>query len=202
MRQWRDFPLPDGSYSDETRPWSQQDVCNYLPTFAEAAGTRSRVLYKCAPGLNTFASVGTGPHRGAHDVEGSLFVVSGHTLYQMAADGTATSKGTIPGTGFVSMTHNQVAGGNQLVIGTRDNAYVYNNVTGTLEAAGVALQSVDFLNQRILGVDVARRFWRYSGLADDRVEHAGQRVCRILAGSHRRRHRLAGRVAGVRRAHD
>jgi hypothetical protein len=53
MRQWRDFPLPDGSYSDDTRPWSQQDVCNYLPTFAEAAGTRSRVLYKPRAGAAT-----------------------------------------------------------------------------------------------------------------------------------------------------
>jgi hypothetical protein len=65
------------------------------------------------------------------------------------------------------MTHNQIDGGNELLIGTRDNAYVYNTVTGTLhQNAGVALQSVDFLNQRILGVDVGRRFWRYSGLAD------------------------------------
>lgn len=166
MRQWTDFPLPDGSYSDDTRPWSQQDVCNYLPTFAEASGTRSRVLYKCAPGLNTFANIGTGPHRGSHDVEGRLFIVSGGTLYQLAVDGTATSRGSIPGTGFVSMTHNQVDGGNQLVIGTGNNSYVYDTTTSTLTALGISLLSVDFLNQRILGVDVARRFWRYSGLAD------------------------------------
>jgi len=163
---WADFPLPDGSYSDATRPWSQQDVCNYLPTFAESSGTRSRVKYACVPGLQTFATVGDGPHRGARDVEGKLFVVSGRTLYQVATDGTATSKGTIPGTGLVSMTHNQIANGNQLLIGTGDNSYLYDTVLDTLVATGIPLTSVDFLNQLFLGVDQARRFSRYSGLAD------------------------------------
>lgn len=166
MGDWRDFPLPDGSYSDETRPWTQQDVCNYLPTFAEGPGTRSRVKYATAPGQRTWAVVGDGPHRGARDVEGKRFVVSGNKLYQVATTGIATLLGTIPGTRRVSMTHNQIAGGNELVIATGDNSYVWNTVAGTLTATGVPLLFVDFINQMIVGIDVARRFWRYSGLAD------------------------------------
>ena len=166
MRKWRDFPLPDGSYSDDTRPWSQQDVYNYLPTRAEQSGTRSPMKYLPVPGLDHFANVGTGPHRGGHDVEGRIFVVSGNKLYQVATDGTATERGTIPGTGRVSMTHNQIDGGNELLIGTGSNSYVWNTVTEALTANGVPLFSVDFLNQLCLGVDQQRRFWRYSGLAD------------------------------------
>lgn len=162
---WLPLELPDGSYADDTRPFSQQDVVNYLPTFAEAQGTRSRAKYKTVPGLAHFAHVGDGPHRGARDVEGKLFVVSGRKLYQVSVAGTATEIGTIPGTGKVSMTHNQISGGNQLVIATGDNSYVYNTVTEVLAATGVPLVCVDFLNQRILGVDQARRFWRYSGVA-------------------------------------
>lgn len=166
MADWRDFPLPDGSYSDDTRPWTQQDVCNYLPTFAEGPGARSRVKYATAPGLRTWAVVGDGPHRGSRDVEGKRFVVSGNKLYQVAITGVATLLGTIPGTRRVSMTHNQIAGGNELVIATGDNSYVWNTVAGTLTATGVPLLFVDFINQMIVGIDVARRFWRYSGLAD------------------------------------
>lgn len=166
MADWRDFPLPDGSYSDDCRPFTQQDVCNYLPTFAEATGTRSRTKYVPVPGLVTLAGVGNGPHRGIRDVEGKLFVVSGNTLYQVATDGTATSRGTIPGTRRVSMVHNQIDGGNELIIATGDNSYVWNTVTETLTATGVPLLFVDFLNQLIIGIDVARRFWRWSGLAD------------------------------------
>ena len=166
MGAWQPFPLPDGSYSDDTRPWSQQDVYNYLPTRAEQSGTRSPMKYLPVPGLDHFANVGTGPHRGGHDVEGRIFVVSGNKLYQVATDGTATERGTIPGTGRVSMTHNQIDGGNELLIGTGSNSYVWNTVTEALTANGVPLFSVDFLNQLCLGVDQQRRFWRYSGLAD------------------------------------
>lgn len=166
MAQWRDFPLPDGSYSDETRPFSQQDVVNYLPTIAERNGTRSSVLHKTAPGLKTFARIGDGPHRGAHNCEGRRFIVSGRKLYQVDKDGVATDRGTIPGTGRVTMAHNQIANGNQVLIGTIDNSYLWDTVDNTLTANGVALQSVDFLNQRFLGVDQKRRFWRHSALAD------------------------------------
>ena len=166
MASWRDFPLPDGSYSDETRPWSQQDVVNYLPTIAERNGTRSPVLHKTAPGLKAFARIGDGPHRGAHNCEGRRFVVSGRKLYQVDKTGAATELGTIPGTGRVTMAHNQIANGNQVLIGTVDNSYLWDTTTSMLAATGVALQSVDFLNQRFLGVDQQRRFWRHSALAD------------------------------------
>lgn len=166
MAQWRDFPLPDGSYSDETRPFSQQDVVNYLPTLAERNGTRSPVVHKTAPGMKIFARIGDGPHRGAHNCEGRRFIVSGRKLYQVSKLGVSTELGTIPGTGRVTMAHNQIANGNQVLIGTVDNSYLWDTTTSTLAATGVALQSVDFLNQRFLGVDQQRRFWRHSALAD------------------------------------
>ena len=166
MGEWRDFALPDGSYADDTRPWTSQDVVGFLPTRAELPGARSPIKYAVCPGMELFASVGSGPIRGKRDVEGKLFVVSGNKLYQVAVSGVATELGTIPGTARVSMTHNQVAGGNQLVIGTGSNSYVWDTAAGTLTANGVGLSSVDFLNQLILGVEPQRRFFRYSGLAD------------------------------------
>lgn len=164
--RWQDFPLPDGSYSDDCKPFTQQDVVNYLPTLAESNGTRGPIKYRTVPGLAHFANIGEGPHRGGRDVEGKLFVVSGRHLYQVSPSGVGTDIGIIPGTARVSMTHNQIDGGNELIIATGDNSYVYNTVTKTLAATGVPLVCVDFLNQLILGVDRARRFWRYSGLAD------------------------------------
>jgi len=166
MRKWRPFPLPDGSYSDDTRPWSQQDVVNYLPTKAELPGARSGTKYVPVPGMTVFAKIGYGPYRGMRDVEGKLFVVAGNRLFRIMTTGIAIPIGTIPGTARVSMTHNQVDGGNQLLIGTRDNSYLYDSTTDTLAATGIPLQSVDFLNQRFLGIDSQRRFWRYSDLAD------------------------------------
>src|SRR5690606_25888361 len=92
---------------------------------------RSPAKLAMVPGMRVFADVGTGPHRGARDVEGKRFVVSGTKLYQIALDGVATELGTIPGTGRVCMTHNQITGGNQVVIGAGSSGYVYNTYTGT-----------------------------------------------------------------------
>jgi len=168
--QWQDFPLPDGSYDDQTREWTQQDVVNYLPLFAQQAGARSRALYRTAPGLDVFASIGNGPHRGAISVEGTLFVVSGTALYEVAKDGTATSRGTIPGTGRVCMAYNQITDGNQLVVGNGSSGYVYNTVTGAFtqitDDGFAGFKSCDFLNQYIVGVEPLGRFWYHSDLVD------------------------------------
>lgn len=126
MAKWQPFQLPDGSYSDPTRPWSQQDLVNYLPMQAEMAGSRSSHLLRTAPGLKLIATLGTGPIRGIRDVEGTRFIVSGTTLYRLNADGSYDDLGTIPGTGLVSMTHNQVAGGNQLVVANGSSGYIYD----------------------------------------------------------------------------
>lgn len=167
---WRDFPLPDGSYSDPTRPWSQQDVVNYMPTYAAVTGARSRVKYHTVPGLRAFATCGDGPHRGSRDVEGTIYTVSGSTLYRVNTDGTYAALGTIPGTGRVSMTHNAVNGGNQLVIGNRVSGYVWDTAAETLtqitDEAFAGFAYCDFLGQYIVGVDQTRRFWYHSELND------------------------------------
>jgi len=167
---WSDFPLPDGGYSDLTRDWTLQDLENYIPLPAQQAGARSRVLYRTAPGLDVIASIGAGPHRGAINAEGALFVVSGQTLYEVAKDGTATGRGTIPGTGRVSMAYNQITGGNQIVIANGSSGYVYNTYTGAFtqitDAGFPGFKSCDFLNQYIVGVEPLGRFWFHSDLVD------------------------------------
>lgn len=123
---WQPFPLPDGSYSDPTRPWSHQDLVNYLPVRAEMPGSVSAVNRRTAPGLKLHARLGAGPIRGARDVEGRKFFVSGTTFYEVRPDGTPIELGTVPGTGPVQMTHNQVAGGNQIVIVNGSAGYLYD----------------------------------------------------------------------------
>lgn len=167
---WQPLPFAGGSYADDSRPWSHQDTVNYIPVLAERAGTRSPMLLRGVPGMRAFAGVGTGPIRGARNVEGRDFVVSGTTLYQLSATGVATSLGTIPGTGLVSMAHNQIDNGNELVIANGSAGYVYNTVTGLLEQitdeAFPGFVQVDYLNQYIIGVEPQRRYWFHSDLVN------------------------------------
>lgn len=170
MSRWQPFPIVGGAYTDPAKSWADQDTCNYLPVKAERAGSRSQDKLLQAPGLRTFAGIGNGPHRGGTDVEGKAFVVSGQTLYQVAPSGVSTSVGTIPGIGIVSMTHNQITNGNQLVIGNGSDGYVYNTATNVFAKIGdpgfPGMGSCDFMGQYILGVEPQRRFWFHSNLAD------------------------------------
>lgn len=166
----RPFPIVGGAYTDDSLPWSHQETVNYLPVVAEKPGTRSPSKLAMVPGMRVFADIGTGPYRGSRDVEGKRFVVSGTKLYQVAVDGVATELGTVPGTGRVCMTHNQITGGNQVVVGNGSSGYVWNTVTEVFaqitDDAFPGMKSCDFLNQYILGVEPFGRYWFHSALVD------------------------------------
>lgn len=158
-----------GCYADETRPYSSQDCVNWIPERAEVPGGRSAERLLQAPGLTLFSS-GTGAVRGLRNVEGSLFAVIGETLYSVDSSGNKTSLGTIPGSGRVSMTHNQITGGNQLVIVNGSQGYVYNTSTLTLtQISDDAYEGgiiADYLASYILQVEPTRRYWFHSDLAN------------------------------------
>lgn len=170
MARWVPMQLVGGAYADDALPWSSQDCVNYIPVPAEKEGTRSREMLRCLPGYNLFCDLGTNkPIRGARNVEGRLFVVSGTTLFQVNADGSSTERGTIPGVTRCSLSHNQITGGNEVVISNGQGGYVYDTAANTLEQitddgfAGAI--SFDFVDGYILGIEPARRFAFTSDLA-------------------------------------
>ncbi len=168
---FRAVPLPDGSYSDLSRPWSQQDVCNYLPDVAEGPGTRSPARLLSPPGLQECLVFGEGPHRGARNVEGRLFVASDRYAWTGNPDtGEVTQLGVLPGHGRVSITHNQVAGGNQVVFAVGSSAYVYNTATGAYgpitDNGFPGMIQCDFIAQLIVGLEPQRRYFFNSDLVD------------------------------------
>jgi hypothetical protein len=111
MGDFQPYALFGGAYSDDSLAWTRQDTVNYLPIRAERPGARSVAKFEMVPGMQVFANIGDGPHRGGRDVEGKCFVVSGHSLYVVTPAGVATELGTIPGTGPVSMTHRRIRPG-------------------------------------------------------------------------------------------
>ncbi len=158
------------AYADEVRPWSSQDICNWIPTQAEVAGTRTPVRASTGPGLKPFVQAGTGVVRGLWDCNGKLFAVIGTTLFQINNNGTVTSRGTIPGNQRVKFAHNQITDGNELLIVNGYAGYVYNTVKNTLTKvvdSGYpgAIDAV-FIDNYIVQIEPARRFAFNSALAD------------------------------------
>lgn len=170
MGRWKPAPVIGGAYSDDAKAWACQDTVNYIPVMAERPGGRSPTMLRGVPGMRTFCITGSGkPIRGARNVEGLLLVVAGTTLYRVSTLGAATSIGTIPGVGRVSMSHNQIAGGNEVAIANGQSGYVYNTVTGTLaqitDEGFPGAISFDFIDGYITGIEPARRFAFHSNLA-------------------------------------
>lgn len=177
MTRWTDAAIVGGSYSDDTRPFSVQDTVNLIPVMAEAAGTRSVSMLRCAPGLVRYVDLGTNaPIRGSSNIEGLLLVVSGTTLFKINSNGTKVALGTIPGVGRVSMAHNQIAGGNQVAIANGQSGYVYDTVKGALaqitDDAFPGALTFDFVDGYITGIDPGRNFAYTSDLADAKAYSA------------------------------
>jgi len=164
------IPLIGEFYADETRPWSQQDVLNWLPCASESQGTRTPVILQTPPGLRLLVDIDPLPARGVYQAEGRLFTVVGQTLYQISSDGAATSRGTIPGTSRVRFAHNQITNGNQVLIVTGSSGYVYNTTTQALtritDAGYPGAFTVVFIDGYLIQIEPAGRYAFHSDLAD------------------------------------
>lgn len=162
------MPVVGGAYSDDARDWSAQDCVNFIPGVSEREGASSPSKLTSAPGLRQVVQ-GSGAVRGARDVEGKLFVVIGTQLVWVKSDYSVQYLGTISGAGRVSMTHNQITGGNEVVIGNGTSGYVYSTVTGALtqitDDAFPGFLICDYVDSYILGIEPLRRFWFHSDLA-------------------------------------
>lgn len=165
------LPLIGGFYADETRPWSQQDICNYLPVAAESEGTRTPTLAKTPPGLSPFVDTGNlDPARGVYSAEGRLFTVAGNTAYQISNTGVAIPLGSISGTGRVRFAHNQITGGNQVLIVNGSAGWVWNTNTGVLtlitDTGYPGAINARFIDGYLVQIEPARRYAFHSDLAD------------------------------------
>lgn len=169
MPQFTPVPFAGGSYADETMPFSSQETINYLPVRSERPGARSEWILKRAPGLRPYCGVGDGPIRGMHDAEGRRFVVSGTGFYEVSNAGVATLRGTVPGIRRVSIDHNQITGGNEVIVVNGDAGFVWNTVTQTFvtitDAAYPGATTVRYMGQYLCQIEPFRRFWFHSDLA-------------------------------------
>lgn len=97
---------PALQYSEgRSKPWSGAKLVN---GFCEKADGDKRADFAvmATPGLALFASVGEGPIRGAHVMNGLIYVVSASKLYSVDNTGSASLLGELPGLELVRMADN------------------------------------------------------------------------------------------------
>lgn len=105
------------SYVSRSLPLSAQRLVNL---YAEQApeDAKTPVALFGTPGLKRWATIGDGPIRGMIVMGETLYVVSGDKVYSVAANGSKSAIGTIPGTGLVDLAHN----GTQIFVRTGNGA--------------------------------------------------------------------------------
>ena len=96
-------------------------MINLFPELVPEGGKEPAFLQR-APGLRSLVTLGVGPVRGLWTFGNYGYAVSGNTLYKIDTAWSATAKGTVAGTGPVSMVDN----GTQLFIAAGATGYIYN----------------------------------------------------------------------------
>jgi len=123
-----------GSYNQGT--YARREMINLYPEMVEDPG-RATTVVKKRQGTVSFSTVGTGPIRGMEQLNDTLYVVSGTTLYSVDAVGTETSIGDIPGTSRVGMATNGAATRELLIVNGTVEGYLYDTVNGLVTIADV-----------------------------------------------------------------
>ena len=100
-------PILGGSYVARSINAADNRMVNLFPEAVPegSGGKEAGFLLRC-PGLRLLATVGTGPIRGLWVTNGIAYIVSGSQLYSMTTSYVATLRGTVSGTGPVSMADN------------------------------------------------------------------------------------------------
>jgi len=85
-----------------------------------------------SPGLRAFASAPTTPGRGIIATGGRCFAVIGPTLYEVFADGTTTSRGTVAVDQYPASLSTNGDGGDELFVISGDTGYILTLSTNVL----------------------------------------------------------------------
>jgi len=114
-------PILGSAYVARSVNAADNRMVNLFPEVVPEGGKEPAFLQR-APGLTRLLTAGIGPIRGMWQYGDYGYAVSGNTLYQIDSNWNAVAKGTVAGSGPVSMSDN----GTQLFIAANPQGYIYN----------------------------------------------------------------------------
>jgi len=139
------IPFGIMSYKSDSLPLSAQSCVNMFLE-AQPKGTKTITPIFGVPGITEFSTLGTGPVRGLHNMDGTAYGVGGARLYSIDSGGTSVDLGgNISGTSNVYMADN----GTELVIVNGTFGYIYDVASGfriISDADFKAANSVGFID--------------------------------------------------------
>ena len=117
-------PILGASYVARSVNAADNRMVNLFPEIVPDGGKEAAWLQR-APGLTLLATLPQGPIRGLRTFNNLAYAVAGEKFYQIDTNWTYVEKGTVAGTGPVSMVDN----GTQIFIACNGPSYIYNSLT-------------------------------------------------------------------------
>jgi len=117
-------PILGASYVARSVNAADNRMVNLFPEIVPDGGKEAAWLQR-APGLTLLATLPQGPIRGLWTFNNLAYAVAGGKFYQIDTNWTYVEKGTVAGTGPVSMVDN----GTQIFIACNGPSYIYNSLT-------------------------------------------------------------------------
>lgn len=141
-----DLNITGATYESRSAPLSSQITRNFYPEVQDNEAALSKFVLQSFPGLKLFGTA-SGTNRGLFEHAGTLYKVTGTTLYTVDSSGTHTNAGSIPGTGkciFAPLV-------SDIVIVTGGRAFVYDgSVTEVTDSDLEPPNGAAHLNNQIL----------------------------------------------------
>lgn len=121
-----------GAYQGANPVSANETLVNLYPSKVETPGATFPAELLPTPGVRVFGSASVAGGRAAWAGDGRCFVVFGDTLFEVLADGTVTSRGTVAYDTNPATIATTGDASHQLLITSGGNAYCYDLTTNTL----------------------------------------------------------------------
>jgi hypothetical protein len=122
-------PILGSAYVARSVNAADNRMVNLFPEIVPEGGKEPAFLQR-APGITLLATLGSGPVRGLWHYGDYGYAVSGNFFYRIDNNWNVVVKGTVAGSGPVSMADN----GTQLFIAANPQGYIYNAQTDVFQA--------------------------------------------------------------------
>jgi len=142
-----------GTYRSGSKIADDSVTINLYPELMESQSAKAPIVMYSTPGFQDFASAAENPVRQLWAEDGRCFSVIGGQLYELYADQTITSRGSVSNDNLPATISTNGDGGQQLFITSGDVGYGYDLATDTLTSVLTDVTFGGFLSSRFLALD-------------------------------------------------
>lgn len=157
------------SYVSQSRLASLARSVNFYPERMQTERGKVEVALYPTPGLAAYAAAPESPGRGLFAPRGKAFAIIGPSFYEVMSAGTLTLRGSVTVDGTPVTWAENGDGGEQLMVTSNNQAYLYDFVTHAFAVAVSDVSMVVMLDARFVGLDVNSSTLRISNLLNGLV---------------------------------